>query len=266
MNADKPASEFRHVEPRNGASLWKILFRVFRWSTYAAALVTLILLLHKAPAPPNIQVTAQAAARVDEKFQEVEQAVANGQPASMRMDQTELNSYLASHLELPSSARLQYAAPPPGATSGGAAPGAAAGQTATPAAQTISAVPATALPASDDLAGSGMPSAADIDQMRSNVKDVKVQLVGDRVIAYVVFGVHGADMTLQLEGKLGSDNGYIRFEPLSGQIGSLPLPLSAVQNAMQRLMESPENREKLRLPADVTDLKIENGEVVTTYK
>lgn len=241
-----------------------MLFRVFRWSTYAAALITLILLLHKSPAPPNIQVTAQAAARVDEKFQEVEQAVAKGQPASMRMDQTELNSYLASHLELPSSARLQYAAPAAGAPTEGAASDAVAAQPAS-ATRVVSAVPATAL-AGDDSASPGMPSAADIDQMRSNVKDVKVQLVGDRVIAYVVFGVHGADMTLQLEGKLGSDNGYIRFEPLSGQIGSLPLPLSALQNAMQRLMESPENREKLRLPPDVTDLKIENGEVVTTYK
>jgi hypothetical protein len=265
MNAHKPASEFRHLAPRNSASPWKILFRVFRWSTYAAALVTLILLLHKAPAPPDIQVTAQAAARVDEKFQEVEHAVANGQPASMRMDQTELNSYLASHLELPGSARLQYAAPAAGVASGIGSSDAAAGQPATPATQMVSAAPATAL-SGGDSAGSGMPSAADLDQMRSNVKDVKVQLVGDRIIAYVVFGVHGADMTLQLEGKLGSDNGYIRFEPLSGQIGSLPLPLSALQNAMQRLMESPENREKLRLPPDVTDLKIENGEVVTTYK
>jgi hypothetical protein len=265
MNADKPASEFRHVEPRNSASPWKIVFRVFRWSTYAAALITLILLLHKAPAPPDIQVTAQAAARVDEKFQEVEQAVANGQPASMRMDQTELNSYLASHLELPSSARLQYTAPAAGVAGGSASSEALAAQPVASTTRAVSAVPATAVSA-DDLAGSGMPSAADVDQMRSNVKDVKVQLVGDRVIAYVVFGVHGADMTLQLEGKLGSDNGYIRFEPLGGQIGSLPLPLSALQNAMQRLMESPENREKLRLPADVTDLKIENGEVVTTYK
>src|ERR1700722_18167544 len=116
MNADKPASEFRHVEPRKNASSWKILFRVFRWSTYAAA-------------------------RVDEKFQEVEQAVANGQPASMRMDQTELNSYLASHLELPSSARLQYAAPAAGAPGGGAA-SAALAMKPTSATQAVSAVPA----------------------------------------------------------------------------------------------------------------------------
>jgi hypothetical protein len=264
MNADKPASEFRHVLPRTSASSWKIWLRMFRWSTYAAALVTLILLLHKAPAPPGIQVTAQAAARVDEKFQEVEQAVAAGQPVSMRMDQTELNSYLASHLELPGAARLQYAPPTPGVASGGGSSDAVAAQPGS-ATQPVSALPATAV-SGDDSAGSGMPSVADIDPMRSNVKDVKVQLVGDRVIAYVVFGVHGADMTLQLEGKLGSDHGYIRFDPLSGQIGSLPLPLSALQNAMHRLMESPENREKLRLPPDMTDLKIENGEIVTTYK
>jgi hypothetical protein len=32
------------------------------------------------------------------------------------------------------------------------------------------------------------------------------------------------------------------------------------------MMESPENREKLRLPAEISDLKIENGEIVASYK
>jgi hypothetical protein len=31
-------------------------------------------------------------------------------------------------------------------------------------------------------------------------------------------------------------------------------------------MESPENREKLRLPAEMSGLKIENGEIVASYK
>jgi hypothetical protein len=60
--------------------------------------------------------------------------------------------------------------------------------------------------------------------MRSNVRDVRVQLIDDRAKAYVVFDVHGKDMTLQLEGRLGAQNGYLHFEPLSGQIGSLPIP------------------------------------------
>ncbi|HEX9456377.1 MAG TPA: hypothetical protein VF935_02025 [Candidatus Acidoferrum sp.] len=102
--------------------------------------------------------------------------------------------------------------------------------------------------------------------MRSNVRDVKVQLIEDRVKAYVLFDVHGKDMTLQLEGRLGAQNGYLRFDPVSGQIGSLPIPQSTLQSAMQRLMDSPENREKLKLPSDISDLRIENGEVVASYK
>src|SRR5260221_8185 len=88
--------------------------------------------------------------------------------------------------------------------------------------------------------------------MRSNVRDVKVQLIDDRVKAYVVFDVHGKDMTLQLEGRLGAQNGYLRFEPLSGEIGSLPIPQSTLESAVQRLMDSPENREKLKLPSGCT--------------
>ncbi len=102
--------------------------------------------------------------------------------------------------------------------------------------------------------------------MRSNVRDVKVQLIEDRVKAYVVFDVHGKDMTLQLEGRLGTQNGYLRFDPVSGQIGSLPIPQSTLQSVMQRLMDSPENREKLKLPSDISNLRIENGEVVASYK
>lgn len=101
--------------------------------------------------------------------------------------------------------------------------------------------------------------------MRSNVKDVKVQLVDDRVKAYVVFDVHGKDMTLQLEGKLGADNGFLQFEPVSGQLGALPIPQATLEAAVRKMMESPENREKLKLPADISDLKIENGEVVAQY-
>ncbi len=223
---------------------WKQVFRAVRWATYLGAAFTLGLVLHKAP-PPNVQTNPQAAARVDQKFEQVEQAVSNGQPATMRMDQTELNSYLASHLDiganLAAAAGTQSAAgvtPSPSANSGG---GAEAG-----------------LPAGT--------STEQIEQVKSAVKDVKVELVDDRVRAYVVFDFHGKDMTLQLEGKLGAQNGYLQFEPVSGQIGSLPIPQSTLEAAVRRMMDSPENREKLKLPNDMSDLKIENGEVVTTYK
>ncbi len=223
-------TEFAHVSPSR-ASPWKRIFRIVRWTTYTFALVTIILLLHKAP-PPLVEISPQAAARAEEKIEGVEKAVASGQPATLRMDETELNSYLDSHLAL-----AGHDAPNP--ASAGRAQGAPGGTSPTP---------------------------QEVEQMRSNVRDVKVQLIEDRVKAYVVFDVHGKDMTLQLEGRLGAQNGYLRFEPLSGQIGSLPIPQSTLESAVQRLMDSPENREKLKLPSEIADLRIENGEVVASYK
>src|SRR5216684_2431079 len=90
--------QFAHAS-RPTASPWKRIFRIIRWTTYAFALVTLVLVLHKAP-PPLVETSPQAAARAEEKFEQVEKAVASGQPATLRMDETELNSYLASHLTL----------------------------------------------------------------------------------------------------------------------------------------------------------------------
>jgi len=98
------------------------------------------------------------------------------------------------------------------------------------------------------------------------VRDVKVELVEDRVRAYVAFDFHGKELTLQSEGRLASTNGYLRFEPISGQVGSLPIPQSALETAVQRMMDSPENREKLRLPPEITDLRIENGELLATFR
>src|SRR5271169_3736741 len=213
-------------------SAWVWAFRCLRWSTYLAALITLILLLHKT-APPPVQSSPQAARRAEEKLEQVEQSVSQGQKATLRLDESELNSYLASHLDLAKNAPAPALAP------------------------------AEAPPSTD---ANGSPSAADIEQVRSSVKDVKVQMEGDHVRAYVVFDVHGKDMTLELVGRLGASDGYLKFEPISGQIGSLPIPQSTLETAVQRLMESPENRDKLKLPSDISDMHIENGELVANYK
>jgi hypothetical protein len=245
-----------HTQPKTIP--WRTIFRVIRWATYISAAVTIAMVLHKAP-PPDVETNPQAAARVEQKFEQVQQAVSSGQPAEMRMDQTELNSYLISHLDIaanPDSPQARAAAAAAAAT-----------------ANTVQAAPQTSAAPSPVSSGSGldMPlpagtTAEQIDQVRSQVKDVKVELVDDRVRAYVVFDMHGKDVTLQLEGKLGAENGYLNFEPVSGSIGSLPLPPAALQSAMRHILENPENREKFKLPSDMSGLKIENGEVVATYK
>jgi hypothetical protein len=210
------------AEPKVSVVRW--VFRFLRWSTYLATLVTLILLLHKNP-PPQVVSSPQAAESAEQKVSQAEQTVSQGQPATLRLDQAELNSYLANHLDL-------------------------APQAATPA----------------PSGGSGAPTETDVEQVRSSVRDVKVQMEGDQVHAYLLFDMHGKEMSLDLVGRLGAADGYIKFEPVSGHIGSLPIPQSALESAVRQLMESPVNREKLRLPSDVSDLRIENGELVTTYR
>lgn len=222
--------EFPHAY-RDRTSPSSVVFRIVRWIIYVGVILMLILVLRKTP-PPPVETSPQAAARAEQKFEQVERAVANRQPATLRLDETELNSYLSSHLELSGK------------------------QTAKPA-------PASDQKGTSDSAG---PNWQDLQRMRSNVRDVRIQLLNNRVKAYVVFDVHGKDMTLQLEGRLSAQNGYLNFEPVSGQIGSLPIPQPALESAIRRLMESPQNREKLKLPRHIVDLHIENGEVVANYK
>ena len=223
------------LAPRKVSPL-RLIFRIVRWTTYIAAIMTLLMVFHAAPVP-IIATSPQAAARVEQKVEAVEQAVANGQSATLRLDQTELNSYLASYLDISPAAQINLSRTtnsPDGATS----------STPTP---------------------SGTPD-KQVAQARSSVRDVKVELIEDRVRAYVAFDFHGKEMTLQLEGRLAANNGYLRFEPVSGQLGSLPIPQSTLETAVQKMMDSPENREKLKLPAEISGLRIENGELLATYR
>ena len=237
-----PTTGVQAVSPSAGtgrASALRWAFRFLRWSTYLAALITLILLLHNS-APPAVVTTTQAAESAERKVEQVQRSVADGQPATLRLDQSELNSYLATHLDFAPSAI---------APAGGGIVKADGGNS------SGSAAPILDTNLSDK----------DAEQVRSSVRDVKVQMEGDVVKAYMVFDVHGKDMTLELAGRLGAQDGFLKFEPVSGQIGSLPIPQSALASAVQKLMGSPVNREKLKLPADIQDLHIENGELVATY-
>jgi hypothetical protein len=71
---------------------------------------------------------------------------------------------------------------------------------------------------------------------------------------------------LELDGHLSSENGFVKFEPVSGRLGSLPLPQATLNAAVEKMMASPENRDKLRLPADISDIKIVDGQAVIQYK
>jgi hypothetical protein len=230
--------------------LAKKLYRILTWASVVGLVVTIMLVLRKSPAP-DVPYDAAAAARVEQKFAAADQAKASGQQGKVevQLDRTELNSYLAQNLDLGNHAVGN--APSGGAASGNASPGA----------------PGTSgSSGTDPLAGIAGPDTPTLDQVQSAVKDVKVDMDGDLVKAYVIFDFHGKELSLELDGHLKSDGGYIKFEPVAGKLGSLPLPKSTLDAAVEKLMNSPENREKMRLPADISDIQIQDGQAMVTYK
>src|SRR5207245_6585750 len=85
------------------------------------------------------------------------------------------------------------------------------------------------------------PSEADstIEEVQSSVRDVKITLAENRVQAYVLFDFHGKDLSLILEGRLHIANGYLRFAPTPGKLGTLPLPQSPPTTRMRPLFSDP---------------------------
>lgn len=236
----------------------KRVYQVTYWSSLAILIVTIVLVLRKAP-PPQIPTDPQAAARAEAKLRASDAATQAGQPHEVQLDKTEVNSFLSSNLALAGSAAAMGtpAATAPQAGSSAAVPDASGSP-----AGNGSASPAVAAPG-PDASGEREPT---LEEVQSSVKDVKVDMEGDLVKTYVLFAFHGKDLSLVLEGHLHAENGYIRFEPTSGMLGSLPLPQSALEAAVSRLMSSPENREKMRLPADISDLRVADGHLVVDYR
>jgi len=231
----------------------KKLYQVSTWVGFVILLVVILLVLVKSPAP-KVPTDPAAAARAEKKFEAADQAKAAGQPGQVALDRTELNSYLAQNLQLEGSAPVSGASGSQAATGGPSANGASDPQS----------TPGSG--ASDPAAALSSNEQPTIDQIQSSVKDVKVDMVGDVVKAYVLFDFHGKDLSLELDGHLSAENGYMKFVPISGKLGSLPLPQSTLNEAVDKLMSSPENREKLKLPDDINDIQIVNGQAVVKYK
>lgn len=229
--------------------VFKKVYRGLSWGAAVALILILVLVLRKS-APPPVVYDPAAASRVEQKLIAADQAEASGQHAEVQLNSTELNSYLAKNLQGSSANQ----------------PTVNAGDQGVPVQPLVS--PGATGPAADasqtpgDLPADG----ATIEQVQSAVKDVKVDMDGDLVKAYVTFDFHGKDMSLELDGHLGSQDGYLKFDPVAGKLGEMPLPQSVLDSAVSKLMDSPENREKLRLPNNVSDIHIADGQAVVSYK
>jgi len=201
-------------------------YRVFRWVVLAVMVVVILLVLKKSP-PPVVQSDPAAKQRLQAKLEALDKARSAGEPHALKMEEAELNSWLGSNLAL-----------------------------APMAAETATAPTSPPAPTTEPT----------IEEVRSTVRDVKLDLLEDSLRAYVLFNFHGQDLSLLLEGRLRVEAGYLRFDPTGGKLGSLPLPQATLDSAVRRLFDSPENRHKFHLPAEIKDIGVRNGELVVSYR
>jgi hypothetical protein len=222
---------------------WK-LDRIISVATLVTSVVALFLVLKKPQAVAPPQSPAAAAVNVEsleKKLELLEQPKNPGEaPAQVHFSADEITAALA-----------QAAAMLP--TSAGTAP-ASTGGIHLPIGAAIQGPP-TSVPSSADAAiGEGEPE----------VKDYKVNFEGDVARGQFVTQIGGKDVYVTLAGHLGSKDGYATFDPTEFKVGDLSIPVSMVSGALQQKLN--EQRDRLKLPNDVGEIKVENGQLVATQK
>jgi hypothetical protein len=214
---------------------WKI-DRIISVATLVTSLIALFLVLKKPQPVAPVQSPAATAVNlesVEKKLEQLEQPKEPGQtPAQVRFNSDEVAALLAQ-----AAANL-----PASAVTAGSAP------------QSTTGLP-TSVPASPDaVIGEGEPE----------VDDYKVNFDGDVARGQFVTKIGGKDVYVTLAGHLGSKDGYATFDPTEFKVGDLNIPLSLVSSALQKKLT--EQHDRLKLPDDVGDIRVENGQLVATQK
>jgi hypothetical protein len=130
-------------------------------------------------------------------------------------------------------------------------------------AQAVGALPAgiAAQPASD--ASLSSPDAT-VAPGQPDIKDYQVNFEGDIARGQFVSEIGGKTVYITLAGHLGSKDGYATFDPTEFKFGDLSIPVALVNDALQKKLA--EQRDQLKLPDNVSSIKVENGELVMIQK
>ncbi len=212
------------------------LRQIISFATLAISVVTLFLVLKRpAPVAPALAPAASAAnaQSFQEKLNQLAQPKAPGEAGvEVRMSSAELAAALAQAAGLLPTATAANASTNPSASS------APSSSDASPAMEFPGAVP--------------------------NIKDYQVSMDGDIVRGQFLTQIAGKDVYLTLAGHLGSKDGYATFDATEVKVGDLSVLASLVNEMLQKKLA--EQRDQLKLPDNVKDLKVENGELVFVEK
>jgi hypothetical protein len=96
------------------------------------------------------------------------------------------------------------------------------------------------------------------------IKDQQVSFEGNVVHGQFLTQIAGKDIWVTISGHLGEKDGYATFDPTEFKVGDLNVPVSLVNRALQKKLS--EERDRLKLPDNVGNLKIENSQLVMQQK
>ncbi len=97
-----------------------------------------------------------------------------------------------------------------------------------------------------------------------NILDQQVSFDGDTVHGQFLTNVAGKNVWVTVSGHLGSKDGFATFDPTEFKVGDLNVPVSLVNDALQKRLA--DQRDHLKLPDGVGGIKVENGELVLTQR
>ena len=112
--------------------------------------------------------------------------------------------------------------------------------------------------------GATLTPASDVGTAAPTIKDQQVSFEGDLVHGQFLTQIAGKDVWITISGHLGEKDGYATFDPTEFKVGDLNVPVSLVNPALQKKLT--EQRDRLKLPDNVGNLKIENSQLVMQQK
>lgn len=110
----------------------------------------------------------------------------------------------------------------------------------------------------------GLSPDSNIGSGEPMIKDQQVSFEGDVVHGQFLTEIAGKDVWITVSGHIGEKDGYATFDPTEFKVGDLNVPVSLVNPALQKKLA--EQRDRLRLPDFVGDVKVQNGELVMQQK
>jgi hypothetical protein len=111
---------------------------------------------------------------------------------------------------------------------------------------------------------SGLTPDTNIGSSAPTIKDQQVSFDGDLVHGQFLTEIAGKDVWITVSGHIGEQGGYATFDPTEFKVGDLSVPVSLVKPALEKKLA--EERDRLKLPDGVGNVKVENGELVMEGK